>query len=33
TNTSVTVLSKEDKVTEIDRMIYGVEITELTKEH
>ena len=33
TITSVTVLTMEDKVTEIARMISGVEITDLTTEH
>ncbi len=33
TVTSVTVLSQEEKVTEIARMISGVEITDLTTEH
>lgn len=33
TVTSVTVLSQDDKVTEIARMISGVEITDLTTEH
>lgn len=33
TKTSVASLSKEDKINEIARMISGVEITELTKEH
>ncbi|GGJ78119.1 DNA repair protein RecN (Recombination protein N) [Anoxybacillus voinovskiensis] len=33
TKTSVKVLTKEEKIKEIGRMISGVEITELTKEH
>jgi DNA repair protein RecN (Recombination protein N) len=33
TKTSVTPLSSSDKVKEIGRMISGVEITELTKQH
>ncbi|MFD3447800.1 DNA repair protein RecN [Microbacteriaceae bacterium 4G12] len=33
TSTSVTVLSQEEKVTEIARMISGVEITDLTTQH
>lgn len=33
TTTSVTVLQGEDKVEEISRMIAGIEVTELTKQH
>ena len=33
TKTSVKVLTEEEKIKEIGRMISGVEITELTKEH
>lgn len=33
TTTSVTVLKGEDKVEEISRMIAGIEVTELTKQH
>ncbi len=33
TNTSVKSLNEEDKIKEIGRMISGVEITDLTKEH
>ncbi|HDU1197453.1 TPA: hypothetical protein REV09_002920, partial [Listeria monocytogenes] len=31
--TSVTVLKGEEKVEEISRMIAGIEVTELTKQH
>ncbi|KUP07353.1 DNA recombination protein RecN [Bacillus coahuilensis m2-6] len=33
TSTKVNVLTKDEKITEIGRMISGVEITELTKDH
>jgi DNA repair protein RecN (Recombination protein N) len=33
TSTAVKVLGENDKVKEIGRMISGVEMTELTKEH
>jgi len=33
TNTSVKSLDEEDKIKEIGRMLSGVEITDLTKEH